>query len=157
MHAAAPGAPVALSGTEPTEASAATDWAPVVADIRESYLGPPGEQARYATHTQRLGRAVQRLAAELYADDHHWVFELLQNADDNRYGAGATASLSITVDEDAVVVQNNEAGFRPEDLRAICDIGASSKVGDGERDYMFAILQDWVRLKFRFPIANSIL
>ena len=73
---AAHGAPVALSGTEPTEASAATDWAPVVADIRESYLGPPGEQARYATHTQRLGRAVQRLAAELYADDHHWVFDL---------------------------------------------------------------------------------
>lgn len=47
---------------------------------------PPGPAvaAVLAQQHQRVGRALQRLAAELYTDDSHFVLELIQNADDGR-------------------------------------------------------------------------
>ena len=36
----------------------------------------------------RIGRALQRLSAELYSRDTHFVLELVQNADDNAYPSG---------------------------------------------------------------------
>ena len=35
-----------------------------------------------------MGRALQRLSAELYSRDTHFVLELVQNADDNAYPSG---------------------------------------------------------------------
>jgi hypothetical protein len=40
-------------------------------------------------------KATQRLAGELYADASHVLFELLQNADDNEYEAGAQPQLDF--------------------------------------------------------------
>ncbi len=36
-----------------------------------------------------MGRALQRLSAELYSRDTHFVLELVQNSDDNAYAPGA--------------------------------------------------------------------
>ena len=96
-------------------------------------------------HSQqsRLGRALQRLSQELYTEDSHFLLALLQNADDNRYDASTVPTLSIELGrrgggdatgggggaEDMLELRlfNNESGFRAEDVRALCDVGASTK------------------------------
>ncbi|CAE7757125.1 NOV, partial [Symbiodinium necroappetens] len=80
----------------------------------------------------RLARALKRLAGELYGSDVHWQLELLQNADDNSYQTGTvpTAEFLLRASEGGeVIFRCNETGFREADIRAICDIGNSSKVG----------------------------
>ncbi|GIL57411.1 hypothetical protein Vafri_12575, partial [Volvox africanus] len=75
----------------------------------------------------RTGRALQRLAAELYSTDSHFVMELVQNADDNTYPAGVVPSLEFVLQRGAITAVNNELGFSPANLRALCDVGASTK------------------------------
>ena len=64
---------------------------------------------------EREGRGLQRLSKELYSKDTHFVLELIQNADDNSY------------DVSCVYVLNNEVGFTESNVRAICDVGKSTK------------------------------
>jgi hypothetical protein len=74
-----------------------------------------------------------RLARNLYSSAARFVFELLQNADDNHYTkARANADVpfvSFGVYPRRIVVECNEDGFIKKDLEAICDIGNSSKGG----------------------------
>ncbi|KAJ6590013.1 hypothetical protein DFH09DRAFT_1074494 [Mycena vulgaris] len=69
------------------------------------------------------------LAEELYSSESHFVLELVQNADDNTYGSNVTPTLNITLDLGAnnLVVTCNENGFKEDQVRAICKIGASTK------------------------------
>ena len=60
-----------------------------------------------------LGRALQKLANDLYASSQHFVHELVQNADDNRYAAGASPSLALEVAEAGLIVRNNEQVRQP--------------------------------------------
>ncbi|CAM0876991.1 unnamed protein product [Alopecurus aequalis] len=55
----------------------------------------------------RLGRALHCLSQELYSQDSHLLLEL----------------------ENGIVVLNNERGFSAENIRALCDIGNSTKKG----------------------------
>lgn len=71
------------------------------------------------------------LAKNLYTSNARFVFELLQNADDNHYSearrAGSDPSVSFSLYHDRLVVDCNEDGFTEKNLAAICDIGKSSK------------------------------
>ena len=53
--------------------------------------------------------------------------ELLQNADDNTYPSGVTPTVELHVRQHGIALYNNEAGFRPADIQALCDVGASTK------------------------------
>ncbi|RMX70478.1 hypothetical protein DD238_000383 [Peronospora effusa] len=77
---------------------------------------------------QRLERALKRLSDELYSESTHFVLELLQNADDNAYDDAVIplGDFSLTADKE-IVFYNNERGFSPENIQAICDVGASTK------------------------------
>ena len=74
-----------------------------------------------------------RLAQNLYTSSARFVFELLQNADDNHYSkaraSGAAPYVSFHVYPHRIVLECNEDGFEPKNLQAICNIGKSSKVG----------------------------
>jgi hypothetical protein len=72
-------------------------------------------------------RAIQRLAAELYAKDTHFVLELVQNADDNAYPDGVLPTLEVHLDVDGVSFSNNERGFSEENVWALCSVGESTK------------------------------
>ncbi len=50
-----------------------------------------------------------------------------QNADDNTYPPGVAPTLEFTLQRSAIVAANNEEGFAPQHLRALCDVGASTK------------------------------
>jgi hypothetical protein len=51
-----------------------------------------------------------------------------QNADDNRYAAGAVPALEFLLLPDAVAALNNESGLTAADVQALCDVGASTKL-----------------------------
>ncbi|XP_078347983.1 uncharacterized protein LOC144633073 isoform X2 [Oculina patagonica] len=80
---------------------------------------------------EREGRGLHRLSTELYTRDTHFVLELVQNADDNTYpeecsGAGFP-SLVFVLERDKIMVLNNEVGFEEKNIRALCDVGRSTK------------------------------
>ncbi|XP_062212736.1 protein NO VEIN isoform X2 [Phragmites australis] len=77
----------------------------------------------------RLGRALHCLSQELYSQDSHLLLELVQNADDNTYLEGVEPTLAFILQENGIVVLNNERGFAAENIRALCDIGNSTKKG----------------------------
>ncbi|KAK3280654.1 hypothetical protein CYMTET_11525 [Cymbomonas tetramitiformis] len=132
--AVALGRSCAGSTTEAEESAQA-----VVAMIRREEFGleeSVDEAAQLSALTrqawwQRIGRALERLAQELYSSDAHLVLELVQNADDNRYPSGMVPTLALHLEEGCLHVLNNERGFRDVDLRALCDIGRSTKAGTG--------------------------
>lgn len=53
--------------------------------------------------------------------------EVIQNADDNKYGEGKAPTLSITVTPQHVKIGCNEEGFSRENIQALCRSGRSSK------------------------------
>ncbi|CAK0853492.1 unnamed protein product, partial [Prorocentrum cordatum] len=84
-----------------------------------------------------------RLAEDLYGAECHFLYELLQNAEDAHRraaapgGAGGTLHLSLgsgAGDFPAYLLSDNdEEGLTPRDVEAMCDISASSKKGQQGR------------------------
>lgn len=72
--------------------------------------------------------ACKRLSEELYDKESHFVLELIQNADDNKYPDGTQPSLSFKIEPARIVVSNNEVGFAKDNVEALCQIGESTKV-----------------------------
>ena len=92
-------------------------------------------KARQDKNNERLCRALDHLSKELYAKDTHFVLELIQNADDNVYDdslleeeSEEKPSVAFIVDDSRVTILNNEHGFEDSHIKAICDIGKSTKV-----------------------------
>ncbi|KAI1773105.1 hypothetical protein F4818DRAFT_443468 [Hypoxylon cercidicola] len=85
------------------------------------------------TKDEMIGTSVITLAKNLYSTNVRFIFELLQNADDNHFTRAASLNavpyVSFHVYHDRIVVDCNEDGFNEENIRAICNIGKSSKTG----------------------------
>nr|GMD70176.1 uncharacterized protein LOC109178973 isoform X1 [Ipomoea batatas] len=77
----------------------------------------------------RLGRALHCLSQELYSQDSHFLLELVQNADDNIYPGNAEPTLTFILQDSGIVVLNNEQGFSAKNIKALCDVGNSTKKG----------------------------
>ncbi|XP_028765904.1 uncharacterized protein LOC114723831 isoform X2 [Neltuma alba] len=77
----------------------------------------------------RLGRALHCLSQELYSQDSHFILELVQNADDNNYPENVEPTLTFILRDSGIIVLNNEQGFSVENMRALCDVGNSTKKG----------------------------
>lgn len=67
------------------------------------------------------------VAEQLYHKKTRFVYELIQNAEDNRYSATTQPRLCFTLRQDCVVVDSNEDGFTEHNIRAICSVGQSTK------------------------------
>eukprot|EP01083_Nonionella_stella_P211429 764498_1 len=89
-------------------------------------LGPAAKEV-FLAQTQRIGRALEGLSRELYSDESHFVLELVQNADDNTYPTDICPTLRFHVTSRAITLENNERGFSEKDIRALCDVGKSTK------------------------------
>ncbi|XP_010527472.1 PREDICTED: uncharacterized protein LOC104804807 isoform X2 [Tarenaya hassleriana] len=108
--------------------------ASVIDSIRRDEFGldsnsPGAENSMLQKQHARLGRALQCLSQELYSQDSHFILELVQNADDNRYPELVEPTLAFFLHRTGIVVLNNECGFTPENIRALCDVGRSTKKG----------------------------
>ena len=83
-----------------------------------------------------LNNTIQNLAGELYSRNPHFIFELIQNAEDNSY-KNPSPSLSFRLtrtdptdtgeSEGALIIENNETGFTYDDVDEICKAGESKK------------------------------
>ncbi|GJW27469.1 putative histidine kinase/HSP90-like ATPase superfamily protein [Tanacetum coccineum] len=67
------------------------------------------------------------LDPKLYSLDSHFLLELVQNADDNVYPCDVEPTLTFILQEASVIVLNNERGFSAENIKALCDVGNSTK------------------------------
>ncbi|GIX62337.1 DNA gyrase B [Babesia caballi] len=85
-----------------------------------------------ANQRKRIARSIKRLSEDLYNTRIHLQLELLQNADDNEYDVECP-EIAFLLASEGVVVINNERGFREQDVRSLCDIGKTTKVGGSER------------------------
>ena len=86
-----------------------------------------------------LNSAIQHLAEGLYSKRPHFIFELIQNAEDNKYKNQdkyqpyisfqlSKTDPTSTVDSDgALIIKNNEIGFMPDDVSSICAMGKTRK------------------------------
>lgn len=74
-----------------------------------------------------IERSLEKLAHDLYSEENHFVLELIQNADDNQYTSDCLPTLRFVVSFDRILVCNNEIGFQPQNIEAICNIGKSTK------------------------------
>jgi hypothetical protein len=88
-----------------------------------------GDQADIEEIKRDLDRALEKLSQDLNTKETHFVLELIQNAEDNKYhlSKSENPTLSFIIDNEKVVVQNNEKGFSEPDVRSLCAIGASTK------------------------------
>ena len=97
--------------------------------IREEYTGLRDLPRR------SLASSIKTLADDLYTKDTHFIFELIQNAEDNDYQAKKCPNLRFEVcqqeimgrTETILAVHNNEVGFQEKHVRAICQVGQSTK------------------------------
>jgi HSP90 family molecular chaperone len=78
-----------------------------------------------------LHRALEIVSKDLYSRETHFVLELVQNADDNRYAPGVSPELTFTLMPECVTVRNNEVGFSADNVRALCTVGDSTKAQNG--------------------------
>ena len=76
-----------------------------------------------------IGSAARLLSEELYTKPTHFILELVQNADDCLYEEGMKPELQFDLFEDALLLSSNEVGFDEANVRAICNLGGSTKVG----------------------------
>ena len=86
-----------------------------------------------------LNNAIQHLADGLYSERPHFIFELIQNAEDNTYTEQPTyppfISFRLTKtdptnspgSDGALIIQNNEIGFMHDNVSAICAVGKTTK------------------------------
>lgn len=53
----------------------------------------------------------------------------VQNADDNAYPDNVVPTLIFILQPTGIIVLNNETGFSGHNIRALCDVGSSTKKG----------------------------
>ncbi len=77
---------------------------------------------------------IRRIVEDLYPDSAHFIYELLQNAEDT----GATEA-AFVLTADRLVFEHNGRTFDEADIRAITDIGEGTKAEDDEQIGRFGI------------------
>lgn len=134
---AADGARAAGDAVEESDPESAERDAWHLSRLRAEYLRGMAESPALA---KNLHRALGALSKELYSDvDHHFLFELLQNCDDNEYPAGVVPEVQFWQCEKAsslgaafggrevVLCYCNESGFTRRQVTALCSVSDSTK------------------------------
>jgi hypothetical protein len=82
-------------------------------------------------HSSNSKLTTRSLATNIYSKDTRFVFELIQNAEDNEYKRALAANevpyIKFSVYPEKVTVDSNEDGFTEANVRAICSVGESTK------------------------------
>lgn len=116
------------------------------------------DQKKLQDPNEDLQNAVDLLSEGLYSDQTHFILELIQNAEDNSYATGVeptlefillnetppelalntayAASESAMEEGGTLLVINNEAGFKQENVEALCSVGKSTKAKNKLEGYI---------------------
>lgn len=77
---------------------------------------------------------IRKIVEDLYPDSAHFIYELLQNAEDT----GATDA-QFTLSKTSLVFEHNGRPFAPRDIYAITDIGEGTKAHDDDKIGRFGV------------------
>lgn len=77
---------------------------------------------------------IRKIVEDLYPDSAHFIYELLQNAEDT----GATEA-QFTLSKTGLVFEHNGRPFEPKDIYAITDIGEGTKANDNDKIGRFGV------------------
>ena len=77
---------------------------------------------------------IRKIVEDLYPDNAHFIYELLQNAEDT----GATEAI-FTLSEASLAFEHNGSPFQPRDIYAITDIGEGAKAADDDKIGRFGV------------------
>ena len=106
----------------------------VIKNIRERKFGKdldtenlPRNIREHIEEFKKFREEASRLAANIHTHSPHFIFELIQNAEDNEYVSTEEAKIKFIIRERELIIQNNEKGFQEENVRALCGIGGSTK------------------------------
>ena len=93
----------------------------------------------------------------VYKSNARFVFELIQNAEDNNYSRAtsnnAAPYIKFTVHPEKIVIDSNEDGFSTDNVKAICKVGRSTKAGAGAQQY---IGEKGIGFKSVFLVASKV-
>ena len=65
-----------------------------------------------------------KIAKEIQTKNDHFIFELIQNAEDNEYEK-SKPTIKFIINFDSLIIQNNEKGFYEENVKALCNVHSS--------------------------------
>lgn len=77
---------------------------------------------------------IRKIVEDLYPDSAHFIYELLQNAEDR-----AATQVSFVLSDDKLTFSHNGGTFRSQDIYAITDIGEGTKANDEDKIGRFGI------------------
>lgn len=108
------------------------------------------EQKAALRDKEEILKDASKLAKEIHTKNPHFIFELIQNAEDNEYEHPIPA-IKFIIDSDYLIIQNNEKGFEAENVRKLCGIGGSTK-----SKAMGYIGEKGIGFKSVFMVANKV-
>lgn len=109
----------------------------VINRMREVWIKPVASMDPLEALARNVAvQATYRLSGDLYKEATHFLYEMLQNADDNDYAPHNIATVLLHCEShqftgNILTVYNNELGFRNKDIEAICQTGGSTKTMAG--------------------------
>ncbi|KAK7428051.1 hypothetical protein QQZ08_005483 [Neonectria magnoliae] len=118
-----------------------------------------GQGNQITSLTSSLSKALEIISDELYQNSTHFLLELIQNADDNKFPAGVTPSLSLTLSSESgfhhLRTDCNEIGFTFDNIDALIQVGKSTKKSavSGQRG---CIGEKGIGFKSVFKVADII-
>lgn len=71
----------------------------------------------------------------IYAEDNHFIYELIQNAEDTE-SVEKVHRLEFVLEENGLVIINNESGFTEEQVNAICAFKKSTKSKNKDKGFI---------------------
>ncbi|SMP89414.1 hypothetical protein SAMN06314019_10824 [Epsilonproteobacteria bacterium SCGC AD-311-C15] len=108
----------------------------LIDDIKQEYLEEKNKKQNTIknmwTQYQKMGK---ELSEGIYAEDNHFIYELIQNAEDT-ISIENTHSLEFELENEGLLVFNNEMGFNEEQIKAICSFGQSTKAIEKNEGYI---------------------
>jgi hypothetical protein len=95
------------------------------------------------------------LARDVSTNDLSFIHELMRNADESQYSRAQTAGklpyVAFDVHPDLVFVESNQDGFSHEDVKAICNVGVSTKPCPGS-----CMQERGTGFKSAFKVAHTV-
>lgn len=105
---------------------------------------------------EKILNDASKLAREIHTRNPHFIFELIQNAEDNEYENPAP-TLRFTVDSDCLIIQNNERGVEEENVWALCGIGGSTKRSESTKTKASGYIgEKGIGFKSVFMVADKV-
>ena len=99
-----------------------------------SFLDEVRSDRKPLAHVLKNHPGIRRIVEDLYPDGTHFIYELLQNAED----VGATQA-SFVLEDSYLSFEHNGRPFSPSDVWGITDIGEGTKAGDDDKIGCFGI------------------